>query len=125
MEVFQTRVTLVRKAGATLLLITRDSKLLPLKRVRFIEILAHEGTGVSVGVCVIVGVKVIVGVEVIVGVAEFVGVRVGVRVEVGVEVRVRVGVGEGSGVLVGTVTINENGVLIARVPRNCSTMPSR
>jgi hypothetical protein len=125
LEVSQTRDALVRKAGATLLFTTRASKLLLLKRVRLIKILPHEGTGVTVGVNVFVGVNVMVGVEVIVGVKVGVRVLVGVRVNVGVKVNVGVNVGEGSGVLVGTVTINENGVLIARVPRNCSTMPSR
>lgn len=125
-EVSQTRDALVRKAGATLLLMTRASKLFPLKRVRLIKILLHEGTGVLVGVRVGVGVSVFVGVKVMVGDRVGEGVRVGVRVKVGDEVLDGVNVGEGVSVLVGTVaTTRGKGVLMARVARNCSTTPSR
>lgn len=130
-ERFQTRDALVKKAGATLLLMTRASKLFPLKRVRLIKILLHDGTGVMVGVLVMVGVILMVGVVVIVGVKVIVAVGVGVRVAVGVRVDVGVGinvgvnVGDGVSVLVFTVAITSNGVLMARVPRNCSTVPSR
>ena len=125
-DVSQIRDALVRKAGATLLLMTRASKLLPLKRVRLIKMLLHEGTGVLVGVRVGVGVSVFVGVKVIVGDSVGVGVRVGVRVKVGDAVLDGVNVGEGVSVLVGTVAITSGkGVLMARVARNCSTTPSR
>ena len=90
LDVFQTRDALVRKAGATLLLTTRASKLSVLKRVRLIRILLHEGTGVMVGVRVMVGVGVMVGVRVMVAVGVIVGVNA--RVNVGEGVKVFVGV---------------------------------
>lgn len=117
---FQLNVELMRYAVAKLLLITRASKLSPLKRVRLIKMFEHEGAGVFVVVGVLVGVLVIVGDGVIVG------VRVGVRVSVGVGVNVIVG--ESVNVKVGDGTVgmfNGRGVLIARVARNCSTIPSR
>ena len=105
---------------AKLLLITRASKLSPLKRVRLIEMLLHDGAGVLVNVGVKVGVRVRVGVRVMVG------VRLGVAVNVFVGVGVIEGVLLGIGVFVGTVGIlRGNGVLMARVARNCSTIPSR
>lgn len=88
---FQVKVELMRYALAKLLLMTRASKLSPLKRVRLMKIFEHEGAGVFVSVGVLDGVKVLVGVRVIVGVRVTVGVRVGVRVLVGVGVNVIVG----------------------------------
>jgi hypothetical protein len=92
---FQTNDALVRKAGATLLLITRASKLSPLKRVRLIRMLLHDGTGVVVGVRVCVGVSVGVGDNEGVGVSVVVGdsVREGVKLGVKVGEGVKVGVG--------------------------------
>ena len=99
---------------------TRASKLSPLKRVRLMKMFEHEGAGVFVGVGVLEGVKVMVDVRVAVG------VRVGVGVLVCVGDNVIVGEGVSEGIGEGTVGIfNGSGVLIARVARNCSTIPSR
>ena len=79
---------------------------------------AQVGKGVLVGVLVMVGVFVLVGVLVTVGVLD------GVFVGRGVFVEVRVSVGSGVfGIAVGI--LKGNGVLMARVARNCSTIPWR
>lgn len=66
------------------------------------------------------------GVGVKVGVEDGVGVKVEVGVSVTVGVRLGVNVSVGTGVLVATVGMfNPSGVLMARVARKFSTMPSR
>ena len=108
-DVSQIRDASVRKAGATLLLITRASKLSPLKRVRLIEILLHKGAGVLVGI----GVEVLVAVDVGTSVAVDVGTSVAVDVGMSVVVDVGVSVTVDVTVLVGTVAMMIVSVFVA------------